>query len=73
MESRNIIHVHIKSTDKHHYFGSMKAIYDVLGKEDIGVAYNTLRTRNTPDIDSPFENELCIIRKGRIFRTSKNA
>ena len=73
MESANLIHVELTQTGKHYYFGSMKAIYGVLSVDDVGISYNTLRSHYSPKEDFPYKNEKCIIRKGSIVRTSKNA
>ena len=73
MES--IIHVELKSTNEntHRYYGSIKAIYTELSKDDIGVSYDSLVRRGFLSNPERFENSFCIIRKGSIVRTSKNA
>lgn len=62
-QQRLVIHLHLKTTDEHHYFGSLAGIYEVFGKDDIGLTYASLRNKAiTPD--TPFDNEKCTIRKG---------
>lgn len=55
----------------HHYFGSKAAIYDVFGKEDLGIMYKALLNRRITE-DDPFENSKCIIRLGELHRKETN-
>ena len=55
----------------HHYFGSKAAIYEVFGKEDLGIMYRALLNRRI-DEDTPFENSRCIIRLGELHRKETN-
>ena len=62
---------HVEVQDKHTYFGSKKAIFDVYKKEDIGITYSSFR--NYPlSADKPFNNGKCIIREGVLITASKN-
>lgn len=51
----------------HYYFGSKSAIYDMFGKEDLGIMYKALLNRTITE-DTPFENARCIIRLGELHR-----
>lgn len=55
----------------HHYFGSKAAIYEVFGKEDLGIMYKSLLNNKITE-DSPFENSKCIIRLGVLHRKETN-
>ena len=57
-EDRQVIHLEIKETGEHHYFGSVSALFAVY--EDLmGIKFQTFRAK-AKDIfteDTPFENE----------------
>ncbi len=72
MENKNVIHVQIKETNEHKYFGSMKSIYKIYSPGQLGIAYNTLKCKHSVKEETPFENSKCIIRKGEIVRAPKN-
>lgn len=63
-----IIHVEIKSTGEHKYFGSVKAIYTKLSEESVGTSYDALIRRGFTKDPNRFENDKCIIRRGEIIR-----
>lgn len=75
-EAKKIIHVHLKhpapNQNDDWYFGSMKAIYDHLSKDDLGRQYDSLINHfwNNKEIDV-FENNKCIIKKGEILRANQ--
>ena len=63
---RTIIHVEVKDTHEHLYFGSVAAMYeDSRVKYLLGIAYQTFRTKKLSK-DNPFENDLVIVRKGKL-------
>ena len=66
-EDRQVIHLEIKETGEHHYFGSVSALFAVY--EDLmGIKFQTFRAK-AKDIfteDTPFENEKVIVRKGKL-------
>ena len=64
-QQRQVIHVHVLSTDEHFYFGSIQAIYDTFSKEDIGIAAQTLYNRG---LNEMYVNEKVIIRKGSLLQ-----
>lgn len=65
-QDRTIIHVEVKDTHDHFYFGSAAAMYeDSRVKNLLGIAYQTFRTKHVTE-DSPYENELVIVRKGSL-------
>lgn len=66
-QQRSIIHLQLN--EKHYYFGSLGALYSRFNKEELGVAYGTLRNRKI-EIDKPFINDKCIIRKGYVITSS---
>lgn len=51
-------------------FGSKKAIYDYLPQRVLGIGLVTLQNRNITH--KPYENELCLIQKLEVLRTSRN-
>lgn len=65
-QDRTIIHVEIKNTHDHFYFGSAAAMYeDSRVKNLLGIAYQTFRTKHVTK-DSPYENDFVIVRKGNL-------
>ena len=68
-QERHIVHLELQG--KHYYFGSIKALCDHFGKQDIGIKYKSLANFGiTPE--KPFTNRLCIIRKGTLVTAPKN-
>ncbi len=62
--------IHLQLGEEHHYFGSLKAMCDTFGKEQIGITYASLRhTGLAPD--TPYHNKKCIIRQGVLITTPK--
>jgi hypothetical protein len=63
---RTIIHVEVKSTREHRYYGSMAAMFDDKSVSDLlGIKYQTFRTKGLSE-SKPFENEFLIVRKGSL-------
>lgn len=63
-QDRTIIHVEVKGTHEHFYFGSAAAMFeDSRIKNLLGIAYQTFRKRHVRE-GNPFENEYVIVRKG---------
>ena len=63
---RTIIHVEVKDTHEHFYFGSAAAMYeDSRVKDLLKIKYQTFRTKRV-SLDRPFENEYLIVRKGNL-------
>ena len=61
---RTLIHVEVKATREHRYYGSMAAMFeDPAIRELLGIKYQTFRTKGLSE-SSPFENEFLIVRKG---------
>lgn len=56
---RRLFHLTIKSTGENKYYGSLAAIF--LDNKNLGVSKFTL---DRYDFEQPFENEVCVIRKG---------
>ena len=64
--------VHLERDGKHYYFGSIKALCDNFGKEQIGIGYKALANYGiTPE--QPFTNKHCTIRRGVLITTPKKA
>lgn len=61
---RKVIHVYIIDQDKHYYFGSMKAIYNTLDVDDVGLQYQSLINFFVTSNVDVYENNKCIIRRG---------
>lgn len=65
-QDRTIIHVEVKDTHEHFYFGSAAAMYeDSRVKNLLKIAYQTFRTKRVSE-NHPYENELVIVRKGAL-------
>ena len=61
---RTIIHVEIKATHEHLYFGSAAAMFeDPEISTLLKIKYQTFRTKRISE-GNPFENEHLIVRKG---------
>lgn len=67
--------IHFELDGKHHYFGSLQALWDNIGQDTLGQTYNQLRHRCrfqlTPD--TPIENKekKYIIRKGVLVTSTQ--
>ena len=69
---RTIIHVEVKDTREHFYFGSAAAMFeDSRVKSLLGIKYQTFRTKRI-SADHPFENESVIVRKGTLNTIDHN-
>ena len=65
-QDRTIIHVEIKDTHEHFYFGSAAAMFeDSRVKNLLKIKYQTFRTKRVAP-DKPYENEYLIVRKGKL-------
>ena len=63
---RTIIHVEVKDTREHFYFGSAAAMFeDSRVKDLLKIKYQTFRTKRVSE-DRPYENEFVIVRKGNL-------
>ena len=67
-QERTVIHLEIGV--EHHYFGSIKALCDHFGKEQIGISYKSLANYGIA-VDKPYRNKYCIIRKGILLTAPK--
>lgn len=65
-QDRCIIHVEVKDTHEHFYFGSAAAMFeDSRVKNLLKIKYQTFRTKRISK-DNPYENEFVIVRKGNL-------
>mgnify|MGYP003409310433 FL=1 len=66
-EDRQVIHLEIKETGEHHYFGSVSALF-VVYEDLMGIKFQTFRAKakDTFTEEIPFENEKVIVRKGKL-------
>lgn len=65
-QERTVIHVEVKDTHEHFYFGSAAAMFqDSRVKSLMGIAYQTFRTKKLSEAN-PYENEFVIVRKGKL-------
>ena len=63
-QDRTIIHVEVKDTHEHFYFGSAAAMFqDSRVKYLLKIKYQTFRTKRIAP-GKPYENESVIVRKG---------
>ena len=67
-QERTVIHLEIGA--EHHYFGSIKALCDHFGKEQIGITYKSLANIGIAP-DKPYHNKFCTIRKGILLTAPK--
>lgn len=63
--------IHLQIGDEHRYYGSVKSLCENNSHDEIGVSYNTLRCYGIKT-DKPYQNKLCIIRKGRLVTQKSN-
>lgn len=64
--NRTIVHVEIKDTHEHFYFGSAAAMFeDSRVKNLLGIAYQTFRKKRITN-EKPYENDFVIVRKGEL-------
>jgi hypothetical protein len=56
---RRLFHLTIKATGEHKYYGSLAAIF--LDNKDLQVSKSSI---DRYDFATPFENDVCVIRKG---------
>ena len=68
MAITTIIHLQL-GDNEHYYFGSLKALTDMFGKEAIGITYPSLRAYFSLHPDKDFKNNKCIIRRGAFIQT----
>ena len=64
--------IHVQMTDKHYYFGSLAAIFEIFSKEEIGISYGSLRNYGLTE-DKLYQNKLVIIRKGILTTIPKRS
>ena len=67
-QERTVIHLELDG--QHHYFGSVKALCDHFGKEQIGIGYKSLANFGIA-ADKPYYNKFCTIRKGILVTAPK--
>lgn len=70
MRLTKIIHLEILNENKHFYFGSLKVLCDMFGKDIIGITYPSLRAAKWEN--ETFKNSYCIIRKGTLITTTRD-
>ena len=71
--NRTIIHVEVKDTHEHFYFGSAAAMFeDSRVKNLLKIRYQTFRTKHV-SAENPFENEYVIVRKGNLSTIDHSA
>ena len=67
-KERTVIHVEVN--EKHYYFGSLAAIYEVFDSKTLGIGYGALRNVGLSP-QKPYQNKHCITRKGVLLTISK--
>lgn len=65
-----VIHLYVKETHKHYYFGSLQALCDMFDKETIGIVYTSLKKVKLKE-KKVYENNKCIIRQGKLVTSKK--
>lgn len=71
MKDTYILHLYLKKEETNYYFGSRAAIFEIFTPLQLGISYNTLRGKRLPSEKEVFENENCIIRRGKLIRKEK--
>lgn len=71
MKATYIYHLQLKETSENFYFGSRAAIFEVFTTHQLGIAYNTLKKKKLPTEKEPYENDICIIKLGKLIRKEK--
>jgi hypothetical protein len=67
---KTVIHLTIKATNEHSYYGSIACIYDHYTNEEIGIRYSSLRSFGVSE-DKPYENKKVVIRKGKLLTKNR--
>lgn len=62
-----IFHIEFKSDKSHKYYGSLSALFK--HNKEIGISKFSLDRHN---FETPFENEICVIRKSQIVKSERN-
>jgi hypothetical protein len=62
-QERTVVHLYLKDSDTHVYFGSMANVYEHYTKEEIGISFGSLRNYGLSP-QNPYENKKVVIRKG---------
>ncbi len=63
---RTVIHVEVKNTQEHYYYGSAAAMFDEPRvRELLGITYQTFRKKAFSE-SHPYENQFVIVRKGKL-------
>jgi hypothetical protein len=68
----NIIHLYVKESNTHHYFGGLKAMYQYFDTEQLGITYDSIRTRGIAKTNL-YENKKIIVRKGKLYSMPQKA
>ncbi len=70
-KERTVIHLYMKLSDSHHYFGSIANIFEHFHQEEIGISYGSLRNYGLSPTKS-YKNAKCVIRKGVLLSKVSN-
>lgn len=68
-----VVHIHLKEPyewQSDFYFGSVKAIYDHIPKEKVGITYKALT--NALNLKGCYENKCCTIIIGQLIHKSNS-
>ena len=68
----NIIHLYVKESNTHHYFGSLRAMYQYFDRQQLGITYDSLATRGIAKTNL-YENKKIIVRKGKVYSMPQKA
>jgi hypothetical protein len=69
-QERKVIHLYIKVTDTHEYYGSISAIFEVHTDDEMGIKLTSLRNYVVSE-SNPYENGKIIIREGKLITKKK--
>lgn len=67
-QQRQVIHLYIKDSEEHFYFGSIPALFQHFTSEQLGISQQSLYNRWR---EEPWENDKITLRKGRLLTTRR--
>ena len=66
---RKIFHINFKADNSHFDYGDLSVLFKNHTPDEVGISRYTLDRWN---FEKPFENEICIIRKGVLITSTRS-
>ena len=66
---RNLYHINFKADNSHFDYGDLSVLFKNHTPEEVGISRYTLDRWN---FEKPFENDICIIRKGVLVTSTRS-